>query len=300
MSPYLPILAACASTALGGGAAVATRAIIDLVDPVTMGVIRYGIAVMCLVPAALWVGRPTFSRRDLLPMALLGIMFFGVFPVGFAFSLKYTTASQGALVLSLMPVLNMILAAVLKQEIITRRKMFGGACVVAGVAVVVDPSDSHALNATLGNSVMFGMAMIGAVFNTFARRYLQRYHQLQATAWFMVCGWSVLLAICLLFGLVELTHFPPAESWWVLLFLGTLGGAFPIFLFNWALGHIESTLVSVAVGLNPLTAALFGVILLSEPLSAALVLGLVLVLLGITSANWRDQKYDVTRNPAPS
>jgi drug/metabolite transporter (DMT)-like permease len=292
-------MAACVSTALGGGAAVATRALSEDVGPVNMGLIRYGIAVACLVPAAMLIHGSRFERHDLLPMALVGIMFFGVFPVGFALSFKYTTAAQGALTLSLMPVMTMLFAALLGKEIITRAKVLGAACVIAGVALVVDPDDQAASDPILGNSIMFFMAMLGAMFNTLARPYLQQYDQLQATAWFMTCGWCVLLMVTLSAGLVE-PVMPPVETWWLLLFLGTFGGAVPIFLFNWALGHIESTLVSVAVGLNPLTAAVFGILLLSEPLTLSLVAGLALVLAGITSANWRGRKYDAARNQVSS
>ena len=287
---YLPILAACTSTAMGGAVAVATRAIVDVVDPVSMGVIRYGIATLCLVPVALLVGRYNFKRADLLPMAALGVMFFGIFPVGFAMSLKYTTAGQGALVLSLMPVLNMSFSALLKREIITPRKVLGAACIVAGVTMVVDLSAEQSGDAFIGNAIMFLMAILGAMFNTLARPYLQRYNQLQATSWFMLSGWLVLFAVTVATGSLSFSV-PPVDTWWVLLFIGSLGGAFPIFLFNWALGHIESSLVSVALGLNPLTAAILGVWLLSEPFTWSLAAGLAFVLLGITFANWRSQKY---------
>lgn len=296
MNHYLPIVAACASTALGGAVAVATRAIIDQVDPVSMGVIRYGIAVLCLVPVALWFGNLKFERQDYLPLTALGIMFFAIFPVGFALSLKYTTAGQGALVLSLMPVLNMTFSAVLKREIITRKKVIGALFIVVGVGMVVDLSADQSSDTVFGNLVMFAMAVLGAMFNTLARPYLQRYDQLQATAWFMLSGWVTLFVVTTLTGQFRF-ELPPLETWWVLLLIGTLGGAVPIFLFNWALGHIESSLVSVALGLNPLTAAILGVLLLSEPFSLSLVMGLACVLAGITFANYRGQTYDATRNP---
>lgn len=294
MNPYLPIVAACVSTALGGAVAVATRAIVDIVDPVALGVIRYAVAIACLLPGALLLGRFNFARRDLLPMAAIGILFFGIFPVGFALALKYTTASQGALVFSLMPVLNIGIAVALGHEVFTRAKVIGSALMILGVGLVIDPSDQAASNALLGNSIMFAMAFIGAVFNTLARPYLQRYNQLQATAWFMGCGWLALLAVTTSTGLLKFT-LPPVETWWILLFVGSVGGALPIFLFNWALGHIEASLVSVSLGLNPLTAAVLGVLILSEPLTVSLVAGLFFVLLGIGAANWRSRRYRAAR-----
>ncbi|MBL6690376.1 MAG: DMT family transporter [Pseudomonadales bacterium] len=129
----------------------------------------------------------------------------------------------------------------------------------------------------------------GVAFNLLARPYLQIYSPLQATAWFMACGWLAMFTVTLATGTLEF-RMPSADTWWVLLFIGTLGGAVPIFLFNWALGHIEATLVSVCLGLNPLTAAVLGVVVLSEPLTLSLVLGLLLVLAGIVIANYRTKK----------
>ncbi|MBO6555448.1 MAG: DMT family transporter [Pseudomonadales bacterium] len=292
MNPYLPITAACVSTALGGAMAVATRAIVEQVDPVLLGVIRYGIAAVCLLAGALYLGRMRFERRHYLPMALIGIMFFSVFPIGFSLALKYTTAAQGALVLSVMPILTMLMAALFGQEVITRVKVAGAFLVFAGVAFVVEIGDGAGEEAMLGNVIMFAMAVIGAAFNLLARPYLQTYDQLQATTWFMVSGWIVMFVATLLTGTLTL-EVPPAETWWVLIFIGTLGGAIPIFLFNWALGHIEATLVSVCLGLNPLTAAVLGMLMLSEPVTLPLMIGLVLVLAGIVTANHRPKKvYD--------
>ncbi len=272
--------------------AVATRAVVDTVDPVLLGVIRYGIAVLCLLAGALWMGRMKFARRHYLPMALIGIMFFSVFPIGFSLALKYTTAAQGALVLSVMPILTMLLAALFRQEVITPVKIVGAILVFSGVALVVEVGENATAGAMLGNAIMFGMAVIGAAFNLLARPYLQTYSQLQATTWFMTCGWLAMFMVTLSSGALKFTM-PPVETWWVLLFIGTLGGALPIFLFNWALGHIEATLVSVCLGLNPLTAAILGVLVLSEPMTLSLALGLALVLSGIVTANYRSRKvYD--------
>ena len=81
-------------------------------------------------------------------------------------------------------------------------------------------------------------------------------------------------------------YVPPPDIWLTIILLGTLGGALPIFLFNWALGHIESTKVSVSIGFNPLVAALAGMGVLSEAVNGALFFGLAMVVLGVLAANW--------------
>ena len=47
------VLIAIASSALGGGAAVATRFMIGGVDPLTLATVRFGGGVLCMLPCAL-------------------------------------------------------------------------------------------------------------------------------------------------------------------------------------------------------------------------------------------------------
>ena len=97
----------------------------------------------------------------------------------------------------------------------------------------------------------------------------------------MACGWTALccasIAADLVVPLPDLTSF----QWLVLLYLCTVVSAIPSFLYHWALGKLEAGQVSMTLGLNPISAAFFGVILLSESMTWNLCGGLVLVLAGI-------------------
>jgi len=274
------------STSIGGLVAVYTRLIVQDFDPVSLGLLRYGIALLCLFAGMMWIQRPALSRSDRVPMALIGMLFFSVFPVGFSVALKYTTAAQGALVFSLMPVITIILAGVAKKEIITNKKICGSLLVFLGVASVVDIDFDADKETVLGNMIMFLMACLGAGFNLLARPYLKRYNKLYATTWFMFWGWLAMFVALVCSGQLEFSV-PPRDIWVTIFILGSIGGALPIFLFNWALGHIESTRVSLSIGFNPLVAAIAGAVVLSEPFTVFNFLGLMLVVVGISIANWR-------------
>ena len=88
--------------------AVAMRYMVAFIDPVTLALIRTGAGVLCLLPAALLAPGPRFERRDLLPIALLGVMFFALFGPGFATALKYTTATRAATELALAPAATLL------------------------------------------------------------------------------------------------------------------------------------------------------------------------------------------------
>ena len=109
-------LAAVLSSALGGTAIGATRYLTVVLDPVAMGVLRFAggfIILAAIVTAARWTWP---VRRDWPPIAALGVLFFCVFPLLFNAALIYTTAARGALALSTLPLLAVVIGAILGGE----------------------------------------------------------------------------------------------------------------------------------------------------------------------------------------
>lgn len=131
------VLAAVLSSGLGGTAIGATRFVRNAVDPLAIGAFRFGLGFLFLLPVALLQGGKWPERRDWLAVAGLGLLFFGLFPVLFNASLIFTTAARGALALSTLPLLTMIVGACLGIETLTVRKTAGVVIATLGVAVAL-------------------------------------------------------------------------------------------------------------------------------------------------------------------
>ena len=58
-------------------------------------------------------------------------------------------------------------------------------------------------------------------------------------------------------------------------------GAGIYYLWSFALGTVPPTIVALTVTVNPITAAIFGAVLLGEPIRLSLVVGLLGVAMGI-------------------
>src|SRR5215467_1097635 len=127
------VLAALASSAVGGVAGGATRFVIHVTDPVTLGVFRFGTGFVILLPVALLMKSRWPQGRDWIAVVLLGIMFFFAFSVLFNLAYSYTTAARGALTLSTMPLTTMLVGAALGVEKITARKCTGVLVAISGV-----------------------------------------------------------------------------------------------------------------------------------------------------------------------
>ena len=90
-------------------------------------------------------------------------------------------------------------------------------------------------------------------------------------------------------GVLSVAASPPRFTglgWGAVLFIGGSSGV-GYFLWLWALAHATPTRVTVFLPLSPLTAAALGALLLGEPLSARLGVGVVAVVLGLALAHWR-------------
>ena len=124
---HVGVLAAVTSSAIGGVAGGATRFVIHATDPVTLGVFRFGTGFLILLPIALLLKSRWPQGRDWIAVALLGILFFFAFSVLFNLAYSYTTAARGALTLSTMPLMTMLVGAALGIERLSARKTIGRA-----------------------------------------------------------------------------------------------------------------------------------------------------------------------------
>jgi drug/metabolite transporter (DMT)-like permease len=280
------LLAAMLSTALGGTAIGATRYLAGHIDPITLGAVRFAGGIALLLPIALVRGERWPPRRDWPAVTALGLLFFGLFPVLFNISLIYTTAARGALALSTLPLLTIVAGALLGIERPTLPKTLGVLIAFAGVAIALASSlDLAPAGAWRGDLLMVAGALCMALYGVWARPFITRSGAISFTVAGMAVGAVCLIAISAWQGGFRGLAALRANEWMALAYLAIVCGAFIFFLWAYALGRTTPTLVAISVAINPITASLVGVLLLSEEISPALIVGLVAVLTGIAVAS---------------
>jgi drug/metabolite transporter (DMT)-like permease len=276
------VLAAMLSSALGGSSIAATRYLAAAVDPMTIGAFRFGGGVLLLLPVALLQGSRWPARRDWIGVATLGLLFFGVFPVLFNASLAYTTAARGALALSTLPLLTMIIGSLLGVEPLTVRKTIGVLLAMAGVAIALLNGLSHAReDAWRGDTLMLGAALCMALYNVCSKPFIQRSDPISFTVVGMAVGGAVLVLLAEISDGFTIVAAFGAAHWLAVGFLAVFGSALTFFLWAFALGRTAPTLVAISVTVNPIVASILGATLLDEPLRWSLIIGLLTVFLGI-------------------
>jgi drug/metabolite transporter (DMT)-like permease len=280
------ILAAVASSAFGGMAAAVTRFVIGATDPVMLAVFRFGLGFLLLLPVALALRSRWPGGRDWLGVAALGVMFYGVFFVVYGESLYYTSAARGALAVSTLPVLTMIVAALLGREGLTARKTLGVLVALGGVVIALAAGLGEAPPEAWRGDLMMTAAMLSmALYNVLSRPFMARSSPLGYAAAGMACGSALNALIAWESGGFNAVRSFGAAQWAAALYLGAFAGALGFYLWVYALEHATPTRVANTITVSPIAAALLATVLLGEPIGISLLIGVVAVGAGIWIAS---------------
>ncbi|RLM59249.1 DMT family transporter [Halobellus sp. Atlit-31R] len=238
-----------------------------------------------LVPLAVWRYRSAFARigpRDLLFATLSGLALAVHFATWFE-SLSWTSIAASVTLVQSQPLFVAVGAWLLLEERLSGRAVGGVLVAVAGMATM---SLGDFLGGTaVGPRPLFGnaLAVLGALTAAayvLAGRSLRQRVPLVP---YVVIVYGVCTAA--LFGVVVAQDAPlfdyPAREW--LLFVGlALGpGLLGHTLINWALAHLESSVVSVSLLGEPVGATILALAVFSEFPTPFTVLGGAVVLIGI-------------------
>jgi len=230
------------------------------------------------------------GRRDAAVAVAAGVALAVHFVVWFE-SLDHTTVAASVTIVQAQPVFVAAGAWVLLGERVSRRGALGIGIALAGMAAlsfgpellaVVDPTAEPAADVT-GAQYGNALALLGAVavagYYLAGRSLRRRLGVLPyVTVVYTACA-LVLLGVAVAQGL-PLVSYAPHE--WVLFAAMALGpGVLGHTVVNWALGHLESHVVSVSLLGEPVGSTLLAVVLLSEVPPPATLLGGAVVLAGI-------------------
>ena len=281
----LALIAAAATGIQVGAAIVATRYVAGDISPTSLAFMRYAIGVACLIPALAMARRVRFARADIMPIALLGIGQFGLLIALLNYGLKTVPAARGALIFATFPFLTLLFAAIFGHEHITFRKFFGIFATVFGVFLALSEKilNGGSILGTAGFAgelAILASAATGAICSVLYRPYLNRYPTLPVSAFAMAAAAAALLVPAALGDLFIAPAQLSASAWAAIVFIGISSGSFYV-VWLWALKTIAATRVTVFLALSPITAAVLGVTLLGEPVTAMMIAGVVCVAAGL-------------------
>jgi len=285
------VLIAIVSTSLGGTAAAVTRYLVGNADPITLAILRWGIGFLVLLPVAFLTRATWPPRSDLLAVATLGLCFFGLFFVLYNIAVGYTTAARASLALSTLPLQTMMVGALLGIEPLTLRKSLGVCIAFLGViAALASGIASAPEGAWRGELIMIAATLGMAFYTVWSRPFMERSSALGFLTVGMGTGAAALVLIGVATHRIEALASFGAPQWTAGIYLGVSGGALAFILWVLALERASPTRVANTMTVSPIAAGLLAAILVNEPITLNLVVGLIAVVAGIWIATTQPKK----------
>ena len=261
--------------------------------PATLGFLRYGLAVLMLLPLLLFITRKAPPHRIMFVLIGLGILQFGLFHLFVNTALEQIPASRGAVIFSLIPVMTMVFAAIAGRDKLTIINLFAATLSVVGVSLAIGEKafENQPGSDNWTGEILFFMAVCcGAIYNAFSSSLLKAHSIVHATIISMSAGAIFILFFAFNEGFPAVATTFSSDTWLWIFYLAGPAAAVSLFLFNWGLQQLTPSKAAIYVPLAPVAASAFGAFLLGEELSGLFLAGLAFAITGPILTNWRPKR----------
>ncbi|MEI6817440.1 MAG: DMT family transporter [Bacteroidota bacterium] len=223
------------------------------------------------------------EKKDFLLFAACGLFGVAANQLMFFKGLNLTGAIDASLMITTIPLLVLVVAAVLIKEMITGKKILGIILGAAGAIVLIlfSKHSNDGKHAILGDLYVFLNSFSYAIYLVIAKPLMTKYHPLTVIKWTFVFG----LPIVMLFGFSELTEVKWATfdtNTWLGVAFVVIGSTFVVYLFNiFALRDVSPQVVSIYIYVQPVIATLFSLSMNHENLKITQVIASLLIFTGV-------------------
>lgn len=279
------ILAISAAAGAGmqvGGAIAATRMVVHDVGPFSLALLRYAIALACLLPFAWGTFKSARSTGRIAALLMLGMIQFGLLMALLNVGLLFLPAASAAIIFSTLPLATLIIAWALGRETITLSSLWAIGLVMTGVCLAVGPHSfaEDGLQFLMGSAAVVGATLCGAIASILYRDHVAGTPVLFIT----VTGLAAAVAFLLPPAMLELYAMdfalPSARHWPTVILIGTSSAA-GFYLWIFALARTTATIVGICVATAPISATVMGMLLLAESPDRGAFFGLLCVVIAL-------------------
>ena len=277
-------LAMLLHSVISAGTYLAAKRALQELSPWEVALVRFSLAGL-FYAALVARQRVAIPRRDLVGLALLGLVAIPLNQGLFLWGMARTTPGHGALLYALTPIFVFLLARWRLGERVTPLKVAGIATAFAGVVVVLLGRGALGLpgarDGLMGDLLILLAVVAWAVFAVGGKAYAERH------------GVRTMTGVAITFGSLAYLPFGLAASeaaaferlspagWASVAYLVVLTSIVAYLLYYWAMKHAEASRVAIYSNLQPVFTALLAWGLYGEPITSAFVAGGGLVLLGV-------------------
>lgn len=266
---------------------VVSKLVVTSFPPLVWAGIRIAISTAVLFAVCFFSDRPRpkLERSFLLPLVGFALMGTILNQAAFLVGLRMTTATNSAVLNTLIPVATLALVTIRGQEPANWRKGAGFLFALVGVLSIRRLEDVHFSDATvIGDLLMVFNCLIYACFLSYSKKFIEKHDALWVTAFLFLYG---TIGINLI-ALPSWFAFTPPEMtgklWAACAYAVGVGTLAAYFLNFWALKYARASQVALFIYLQPIIASSIAYMLYGETISARVAVSSALIFSGMITA----------------
>nr|MDE0501907.1 DMT family transporter [bacterium] len=295
-NPWIPILIASLAW---GSAPAANRAILLLgVSPFTIFPLKQAIGAAAIIGTlALTRRNLRMDRATLVAGAAIGVFNMTVPTILFTLGFLVIPASIGAVIVAIIPLTTILLTHwVVPGETFRIARLPGLAMAVGGIAVMGwAPVGQPSSRWILGIVLMTGGALSAGLGGALTRRYAVRHRNAPLIVSQYLTSAVILSLLSIPFNGYQGYLTIDATGLWLIVYMGVVPTTISFAAFMWACRITTAARASLTGYFSPLLGVTLGVVLLSEPVTLQLVVGMTAVAIGIVVSDRPDRQDDRRR-----
>ena len=278
----LPVMALLLAMVLWGSSFVALKYSFQEMHPLAVIFGRMVVASLCFLPFLRSFTRMGVRRHHIFPLAAMCLCEPCLYFLFESAALVHTTASQAAMITTMLPLMVALAAGLVLGERVSVRTVSGFVVAVAGAVwlSVAAGASGQAPNPALGNFFEF-LAMVCATAYTILMKQLSKtFHPFLLTGLQAFAG-ALFFAPALLLAKVRVVADLPVGGLLAVLYLGTVVSVGAYGLYNFGISRIPASQAAAFVNLIPVFSILLGFLILGERMTPWQLCACALVFFGV-------------------
>lgn len=275
------MLGAIAAASYGLNPTFALPLYADGMNPDSVLLLRYGLAIPMVAVMAMLRGRSLrIQRSSILPLVGLG-MLMAISSLALFFSYNYMAAGIASTILFVYPLMVAIIMAVFCHEKLTMHTILCILLATSGILLLYNTGDGGTLS-LVGTLIVIASALSYAIYLVaINQKRLAGIATLAVTFWVLLSG-STLFLGRIIFGAAEMTL---PSTWYLWLDAAALA-FFPTVISlvctTRAIQIIGSTPTAILGALEPVTAVVMGILLFGEGMTGREAFGISMILIAVS------------------
>lgn len=268
----------------------AVKVAVSAMAPMAFNAVRFTLATVVTFCVLAWQTRASRDARpfrapvrDAGRIILLGLAGHGIYQILFGNGMAHTVPGNASLLMATSPLWVAVLGYLLRIERINRVMALGIFVSFAGISLVILGGGNVSLGAgsLLGDAMILGCAVLWAVYTVGSKPLLGRYSPLELTAWSMLAGTVMLVAVSLPQIRSQDWSAVSPLVWGALIYSAVFSVAIGYVVYSASVQRVGNARTAVYSNLTPIVAILFAWVTLGETLTVLQLAGGAIVLTGL-------------------